>query len=399
MRKTILYFLLISALIFSACSSIKSTQKAINSGDYEKAISIAIKNLEKNKTKEKHQPYVIMLEEAFQKATERDLSRLTFLEKENQSNGLRTIYDLYVGLKNRQERIKPLLPLRNLATGRNVTFDFRNYDDQIITAKEKYAAYLYENAVAIFNDGQYGKMNYRIAYDKFRQLSNLYPHYKDIDRFMEETHARGTDYVFVAVRNETDQIIPRRLEQDLLALDTYGLNDFWTVYHAQKTRGVSYDFDLELNFRRISVSPEQIREKEIIKERKIKNGYKYLTDDQGNFVKDSLGNKIKVDKFIPVRCKLYRFTQFKSSRVVGIVKYIDNVNHQVVEQFPIDSEFVFEHSYADYDGDKRALDDTFLDLIRLESVRFPTNEQMVYDTGTDLKRKLKNIIRRNKFRG
>ena len=30
----------------------------------------------------------------------------------------------------------------------------------------------------------------------------------------------------------------------------------------------------------------------------------------GNQVKDSLGNHIKVDKFVNVRCELYQFTQF-----------------------------------------------------------------------------------------
>jgi hypothetical protein len=33
-----------------------------------------------------------------------------------------------------------------------------------------------------------------------------------------------------------------------------------------------------------------------------------------------------------------------------------------------------------------------------EQFLFPTNEQMVYDTGEDLKLKLKNIITNNKFR-
>ena len=38
------------------------------------------------------------------------------------------------------------------------------------------------------------------------------------------------------------------------------------------------------------------------KEKQIKDGYKYLLDADGNQVKDSLGNKIKVDKFVNVRC-------------------------------------------------------------------------------------------------
>ena len=233
-----------------------------------------------------------MLEEAFVKAAERDEARISFLQKENNPANLKTIYNLFQDLKYRQERIKPLLPLK-LLSGRYAEFDFVNYDDAIIDAKENYIAYLYDNGKAIFNEGKRNKINYRRAYQELSNLDKISPNYKDVRNLLEKSHIKGTDFVFVSVYNETNQIIPRRLERDLLAIDTYGLNDFWTVYHSQRAKGVRYDFDLELNFRRIEVSPEQIREKEIIKERKIKDGYKYLLDDKGNFVKDSLGNKNK----------------------------------------------------------------------------------------------------------
>ncbi|MCF2873901.1 MULTISPECIES: hypothetical protein [unclassified Tenacibaculum] len=397
MNKTTL-LLLSSIFIMLSCSSVKTTEKAINSGDYEKAISLSIKNLARNKYKKKNQPYVIMLKNAFNKAVDRDVSKIEFLEKENNPENLETIYSLYQRLNNRQERIKPLLPLKDVVSGNNVSFQIVNYDDQIITSKENYSNFLYQKAKDLLANGSFNKMNYRRAFDEFQYLDKINPNYKNTRSLIEEAHAKGTDFVFLSVHNETRQIIPRRLENDLLAIDTYGLNDLWTVYHSKRDSRVRYDFDLELNLRNIDVSPEQIREKEIVKERRIKDGFKYLKNDQGAFVKDSLGNKIKVDKFRKVRCHLYKFTQFKSSKVSGVVKYIDNTNNQLVERFPIQSEFVFEHIYADYDGDKRALDDTFLGLIKVRAVRFPSNEQMVYDTGRDLKQKLKAIVTRNKFR-
>ena len=62
--------------------------------------------------------------------------------------------------------------------------------------------------------------------------------------------------------------------------------------------------------------------------------------------------------------------------------------------FPIDSGFVFDNLYATYRGDKRALSKEDWDLIGNRQIPFPTNEQMVYDTGEDLKAKLKDIISR-----
>ncbi|MEY8862469.1 hypothetical protein [Tenacibaculum singaporense] len=397
MRKTTL-LLILSVLVLASCSSVKTTEKALNTGNYDKAISLSIEKLAKNKTKEKNQPHVLMLQEAFRKATDRDLDRISFLEKEQNPENFETIYTLYQRLNNRQERIKPLLPLRILSSGRNAKFKLVNYSDRILAAKENYAGYLYENGVALLNEGDRNKINYRRAFDELRHLDKISPNYRDTRNLIEEAHAKGIDYVHVSVRNRTDQIIPRRLERDLLAIDTYGLNDLWTQYHAKKDRNIRYDFDLELDFRDIMISPEQVHEKEVIKERRIKDGFKYLRDNNGNYVKDSLGNKIKVDKFKRIRCTFYQFTQFKSSKVTGVVKYIDNRTNQLLQRFPIQSEFVFEHIYADYDGDRRALDKSFIDLLDETSVAFPSNEQMVYDTGTDLKQKLKHIITRNKFR-
>lgn len=397
MKKTTLLLILIS-LITISCSSIKTTEKAINSGDYDKAISLSVKNLIKNKNKEKNQPYVVMLSNAFKKATDRDVSKISFLKKEGKAENLETIYNLYKRLNNRQEKIKPLLPLKNNLTGKNAKFSLVNYNDEIIKAKENYADFLYNNGLSLLSKGRENKINYRRAFDEFKYLERVNSNYKNTRDLLEEAHAKGTDYVFLSVSNETDLIIPSRLEDDLLAMDTYGLNDLWTVYHSEKIRQIKYDFDLELNIRRIDISPEQIREKEIIKEKQIKDGFKYLKNNKGIYVKDSLGNKIKVDKFRKIRCKLYRFTQFKSSRVSGVVKYFNNTTNQLLESYPIESEFIFEHSYADYDGDRRALDKTFYGLTKLKSVGFPSSEQMVYDTGSDLKEKLKYIITRNKFR-
>jgi hypothetical protein len=71
---------------------------------------------------------------------------------------------------------------------------------------------------------------------------------------------------------------------------------------------------------------------------------------------------------------------------------------QTIQTYPIASAFAFQHSYANFKGDKRALESSYIDLIRLRVMQFPTNEQMIYDAGQDLKQKLKAIVARNTFR-
>lgn len=387
---TVFTFLLIS------CSSIKNTQEAISNGNYDTAINIAMDNLKRNKTKKGNQPYVFMLQEAFAKATIKDLDRINFLKKDQNPENIENIFVLYESLKRRQELIKPILPLPLLKKNKNAVFQFTNYDDEIIGTKNQLSDFLYTKAKKLFNVNS--KFEYRDAYQELEYLEKINPNFKDVRNLMSIAQQKGVDFVFVSMKNESEKVIPKRLEEDLLNFDTFGLDDLWTIYHSKKDAKINYDFGLELNLRSIDVSPEQVREKQIIKEKQIVNGFKYLLDDKGNQVKDTLGNKIKVDKLENIRCEFYQFTQFKTAKVAGQVTYTDFLTKQTVQVFPIESEFVFEHLYARYDGDKRALEQSFLDLLVLKAIAFPTNEKMIYDTGNDMKQRLKSIITRNKFR-
>ena len=287
------------------------------------------------------------------------------------------------------------MPLYNVAKGRTAKFKFKDYSNDIIASKNKLAELLYANVKGLLNSTN--KYDYRKAYDELTYLDKINPNYKDTRSLIEKAHAKGTDYVLVSMKNKTRKIIPKRLSKDLLNIDTYGFDDLWTVYHSVEDKDFTYDFGLELTLRNINISPEQIREKQFVKEKQLKDGWKYLLDKDGNQVIDDKGNKVKVDKMVNVRCELFQFTQFKSAEVVGQVKYTNFASKQLIKTFPIKSQFVFEHNYATYNGDKRALAKSFLDMIILRSVKFPTNEQMVYDAGNDLKQHLKDIVRRNKF--
>jgi hypothetical protein len=394
MKNTLLFAVCI--LVTISCSSIKNTQEAISNGNYDAAITTAVKNLKRNKTKKRNQPYILLLEEAFEKATAKDLGRIVFLKKDNNPENIETIFALYEQLKRRQEVLKPLLPLYIVKLDRDAAFQFTNYDDEIIANKNQLSDYLFAKVTTLFNRNN--KFDYRTAYNDLEYIEKINPNFKDVRNLMNVARERGLDFVIVSMKNQTQKVIPKRLEEDLLNFNTYGLNDLWTVYHGTKDQTVQYDFGLELNLRNIEVSPEQLREKEIIKEKEVKDGFTYLLDADGNQVLDKEGNKIEVDKMVPVRCELYQITQFKSAKVTGEVKYIDLNTKQKIQTYPITSAYAFQHVYANFKGDKRALESSFIDLIKLRVVPFPTNEQMIYDAGQDLKQQLKRIITRNKFR-
>tara|TARA_R110002049_G_scaffold69206_8_gene179280 strand:+ start:1857 stop:3044 length:1188 start_codon:yes stop_codon:yes gene_type:complete len=393
--KKILLLTTVTIFLIS-CGGVKKTQEAINSGNYVSVIQTSVRNIAANKSKKSNQPYIVLLEDAFAKYTERELNDISFLKKEGNPSSYENIFNTYSRIKNIQEQIKPLLPLRISEENRNAKFSFKNYDDKILASKKLLAEHLYANASNLLENAV-NKSDYRKAYDDFDYLNQISPNYKDSRLKIEQAHEKGIAYVKVGLLNSTDKIIPIRLEEELLNFNTYQLNNLWTSYHTIPLKNITYDYEMQVDFREINISPEQIKEKQLIKEKQIKDGYQYVLDDDGQVVVDAEGNKVKTDKFKTVKCSFYQFTQLKTAQVTGNVSFIDLNTQQQINNYPLTSQFVFEHNYANYRGDKRALSADLVSMLQLAAVPFPSNEQMVYDAGEDLKTNIKNIINRNKF--
>jgi len=387
--------LLFAFLLLISCG-VKQTRTLLTSGNYDEVVNNSISNLRSNKDKKGNQDYVYLLEEAFAKAKERDLNTLNLLEKDKNPANFEKIYNTYLSLNDRQEKIKPLLPLKLLNEGRNAIFPFENYNNEIVNSKENLSLYLYNNAKSLMTTSD--KMNFRKAFDDLNYLNQINPNYKNVLTLMNESLSKGTDYVSVNTKNETNMVIPIRLENDLLDFSTYGLNNKWTVFHGTKQKGINYDYTMVISFREILISPEQIKEREFIKERQIKDGQKILLDANGKEVIDDKGKVVMVDNLRNVNVRIFEFRQLKTCQIQAKVDYIDLRNNQLMQSFPLASEFVFENIYSNFKGDRRAADDNYLLYFDRRVVPFPSSEQMVYDTGENLKMKIKEIITRNTFR-
>jgi hypothetical protein len=381
-------------LALSSCVGRKQIEKQLNSGNYDQAINNALKKLETNKNTKRKQDYVFLLRDAYYKVVEDNHYRINQLKQDGNPEYYEDIYNLYTRLDSRQNSIKSVLPLQ--INGKTVKFKFNDYTSEIINYKSKVSEYKYSQARQLLSTSD--KYNAREAYDLLEDIEYINPNFKNVRLLMDEAHSKGTDYVIVSIKNETNQIVPRRLENELLDFDTYGLNDnFWTLYHASPYQGVIYDYAMDLQLKRINISPEHIYEKEYVREAEIVDGWEYVLDENGNVAKDSSGNDIKQDKIVRVLARLSEVQQVKSTQVIGQVVFTDLKQNQILERFPIDSEFIFENFYGTVRGDRRALNDDDKRLLGNRAVPFPTNEQMVYDTNEDLKLKLKSIIKRMTF--
>ena len=97
-----------------------------------------------------------------------------------------------------------------------------------------------------------------------------------------------------------------------------------------------------------------------------------------------------------VAATVYEFRQFKACQVTAKVDYIDFDNNQMLQSFPIASEFIFENIYSRIRGDKRAVDEQYLQYIGRPALPFPTSAQMVYDAGGDVTAMIKAGLATNR---
>ena len=180
-------------------------------------------------------------------------------------------------------------------------------------------------------------------------------------------------------------------ENEILDFKTYGLKTLWQNYYSKEDDSLDFDFQINLIFNNIEISPEIMNEKEKIKKRTVK-GWTYKLDSKGNIMKDSLGIDIKVDKVIDISVRTIEFRQSKAAKVVSEVQIINKKNNYIIDRFPLTSQFIFENIFMKYFGDIRALESRDRILIKKRFIPYPPDEVLVYDNSEMIKNKLKYII-------
>lgn len=383
-------YLVFIGIFASSCSSIRETQVEVASGNYDYAINRALEGLKRNRSNKKTDEYARILEEAFAKAVDRDMRAIERWSLDNHGKALEEIFFLYEGLQQRQDRIRPILPVFIKREDRYAELPFQNYNSAIVESRERFSSHLYDQARERL--ALPGKADARIAYENLDYLLQLNPGYRDAESLAREANLKGTDYILVSLQNDSRIALPVRLEEDLLTFESNQFDTLWTVHHREPVDGIHYDYEMRISIRGISISPERIQEKEIVRERRIKDGYDYALDEYGNVIKDENGNDIRSDRYTTVRSRVVEFNQVKSVRLDAKVDYLPFQRNELLESYPLTSEFVFSHSYCTHSGDSRALDDHHRNLLGLTFAPFPSNEQMIYDAGVDLKNQLKSVV-------
>ncbi len=385
--KRIVYFL-ITALILSSCGSSK---KMLEKGNYDAAIQRAVKKIRKDPDSPKD---IQALDRAYKIANEQNLERVTFLEREDNPNNYEEIFSIYTRMKNRQSQVRTVLPM-NL-NGRIIDYPYVDYDAKIISAKRRAAEYFYHSGKSLMKSGT--KEAYRQAFVEMSRAQEysggMYP---DLEPLIEEARFKGISRVVVLVNNMTHINLDPNWEQDLLEIDTRGFENEWVEYHFKHLNDdIAYDYTIFVNLESIIFSPDDTKENDELYKKKIEDGFDYVLDANGNVMRDTAGNDIKIPRYKTLQCTLIETHQFKSVRINGNVEIISENPKKLIRKEPIGAEHIFEHHSARAVGDLDALDLEAKKMIEREAIPFPTDFEMLFNCTETLKPAIREGISKNR---
>jgi len=372
------FFFLIS---FVSCTSI---EKLVDTGQYDKAIYYATNKLSGAKVNKVE--YVKGLETAFKKATEKDMAYIDKLKNEGNPETWETILSIYNTISDRQEQIRPLLPLTD-ENGKKANFLFVNTNDLEKEAKEQTINFLYNSAKDLLDEARNSKERIpaRKAYESLLKLKNYAARFLDVPQLEREARELGTTKILVNVQNYSQAVFPAGLEDEILRLGFRDLDREWQKFDAYPERNREYDLGITLILSNVQVSPGTVSEKSFSEKKEIPDGFQYALDEKGNVKKDTAGNDIKLPKTKVIEAQILEVFQSKSAGLSGRLEVMDLHTKGVRESRDINTVAIFENRASSFKGDERALTEDTKKRLGNRPAVFPTDAVLLLEAARKLR--------------
>ncbi len=377
--------IIIIGLLAQACST---SGALLRKERYDEAINKSVKKLQKKPYKEKE---IKNLQQAYTIINRKNNERINFLRATGQPDIWEEIFKTYLLMKTRQEKVR-VLPENIL---NQINFKYVNYDEEIIAAQKKAAEYFYAKGISLLERGD--RFSAREAYENFAKVKNYYSNFKDIDAQIEKAYSMGQTYVAFQMTNESGIPLPEYFEEDFLKITLFDINTLWVNFETHPVKDRKYHYNVKLKIKSIEISPEMIKEDNWEETKEVNDGYQYVLDANGNVMKDTAGNDIKIPKTKTIKAFVKGVHLKKSCTVSGILDIYNNINGQLIFTESLKAESVFEHSFYNATGDLAALKPETKNKLGGKPIPFPSSAEMIMNTNDALKSVTKSILNRNKI--
>ena len=377
---------LLAAFILSSCGS---TTKQMQRGNYDQVIFKTTKKLMRKPNIKDAEA----MDRAFKLANERDLERVSFLEREDNPDYYDELFARYASLKERQSKVRTVTPIT--IDGKTFNYEYIDYDAKIVDSKNKAAEEFYRNGKQLMTNAL-SKADFREAYYALLRANEYGGHkFPDIDVMIHDARLAGISRVIVVPENLDPRIGIPQIDLDyLIAMDTRTLEGSeWIEYHFKHVGGnANYDYEMFVRVLSIEISDNIEKESKQDYKRKSTTKFDYALDAGGNVMKDTAGNDIKIYK--DVMATMVKKEKLKTCTIRGEVELISIAGEPrgSIAKVPFSSDSKFENVSYDLIGDPEAVEVGTMNLTKNEELAFPTETELVKMAIETAKPKVNGIV-------
>ncbi len=360
-------YLVLLILVTSCNPAVKMMQI----GQYDNAIYEIKKDLNKKETTKN----VEQLAQAYAKANAHDLEEIKNLKLSGQPDIWQKVHFHYQRLDWRREKLEDLPPHILVA----INFDRTTYAAQLEESREKAAIYYYTLATKLMASDR--EANADEIYGYLNAIHHLYPGFRDVEVLIEEFKRTDPLFVYYAVENCYPGMLPPGMQQWLQQLNLAEFDVPKYRFTSQKPPDTAFKIYAEVRIQDVKIAPGKTGELSYTESVQIQDGIAYQMDQDGDFVRDSAGQKIEIPKFETLVCYVTEYKQVKSMLVFGEVEIFARETKKSLGVKKIYGEATFEHLYAKIKGDLDALSAESKALIGTKRKDFPTDSQLIRFAG------------------
>lgn len=374
MRPSILLPLLL--LLAVACNS---AQKAYNRGDYEQAVRISANTLREDPRDRQARRVLVNAYNRAVEANLRDVETYGALEDPFRFERVAMAYDRLNSLHKRLDRCPvcdDLLPERRL------------YTDEWNETRQKAAEARYDLGLRQMRDES--REESKKAVESFMVVERFVPGYRDTRLLMEQALERATLHVVVERMPEQ----PRALQgaQDLFeqklmeAVSGNRMNRWVRFYSTEEVAAAPppyQDHVVELAFESFAVGNTH-----------SSSSTETLTSADSVKVGETRIDGRAVEVFGKVTARYTAHRKTVASGGVLDLRIVDRNTGRVILQDRIDGEFVWEHRWASFNGDERALSAEQRRLATLREVPPPPPDVLFMEFTGPIHARLTERLRR-----
>lgn len=353
--------LVLLLVLASALASCATGKKALQKGNYADAVFKAVERLRSNPD---NKNAAATLKDGYPLAVSTMETEIDEILQSNEPTKFAIAAEKYEVLNNLAAEI------RRSPAAIKIIPNPKTYTSQLTAAKDKAAEEAYQNGIRLLKNGS--RLEARDAFYAFQACLNFNPSYKDARQLLDEAYELATLKVLV----EPIPVPGRyKLNSDFFYTDLMAqMNNrrnlefvnFLNPEESKRYPQVDHILILEFFEFQVGATKEESKEKQVTSADSVKVG-------------SATVNGQKVDVYDKVKATITTHKRIVSSSGTLEVKVLDARTKKILENRKFPGTYVWETSWAAFNGDERALTKEEIELCKKKPADPPGPQDLFYE--------------------